>query len=122
MIIDKLKKIDDFTSDCNFWEVYEALDKSKYDLPEKLYEEYKSIPHHKRSDFPVHDPDFPHIRDSILRDIAIGKLQPNEINNSLLSIITSGTTTYWELASNDVVWTTDHLIKYGLVIVAIERI
>lgn len=43
IIIDKLKQIDEFTPESDFWEVYEDLDKKKYNLPENLYEEYKEF-------------------------------------------------------------------------------
>jgi superfamily II DNA or RNA helicase len=42
-IIKKLRTIEDFTIECDFWEVYEELDKKKYHLPENLYDEYKEF-------------------------------------------------------------------------------
>lgn len=44
-IIEKLKKRKQFNIECDFWEVYNSLDKEKYDLPEteNLYEEYKEF-------------------------------------------------------------------------------
>lgn len=43
VIIKKLRTIEDFTPECDFWEVYEDLDKNKYNLPESLYDEYKEF-------------------------------------------------------------------------------
>ena len=43
LIIKKLRTIEDFTMECDFWEVYEDLDKNKYNLPENLYDEYKEF-------------------------------------------------------------------------------
>lgn len=42
-IIEKLKKRKQFTPDCDFWEVYNNLDKDKYDLPLDLYQEYNEF-------------------------------------------------------------------------------
>jgi len=43
IVIDKLKKIKEFNQECDFWKVYEIIDKKKYDLPENLYEDYKTF-------------------------------------------------------------------------------
>lgn len=43
LIVAKLKKRKQFNIECDFWEVYNSLDKEKYDLPENLYEEYKEF-------------------------------------------------------------------------------
>jgi superfamily II DNA or RNA helicase len=43
LIVKKLRTVDEFTPECDFWEVYEELDKKKYNLPEKLYDEYKEF-------------------------------------------------------------------------------
>ena len=43
IIVDKLKKTNKFTIDCDFWDVYDSLDKNKFSPREEFYNEYKEI-------------------------------------------------------------------------------
>jgi len=43
IIVDKLKKTNKFTIDCDFWNVYDSLDKKEFSTREEFYNEYKEI-------------------------------------------------------------------------------
>jgi hypothetical protein len=43
LVIEKLKKTNKFTIDCDFWNIYDSLDKSIFSTREEFYNEYKEI-------------------------------------------------------------------------------